>query len=150
MKVRAREHKEPEIPMASLPDIAFLLIVFFLLTATFRASEGIQLPQTAAKEDPNAVMKNPRVELQEVKGSEEQGTKDTTRILLTTEERPETVKNLEHLSDRLKLALTGKTAEERAVILKSGDEVPYDLWAKVVDEIGEADARVVIEEVKKR
>ena len=32
----------PEIPTASMADIAFLLIVFFMLTAVFATTEGLQ------------------------------------------------------------------------------------------------------------
>ncbi len=34
--------EEPEIPTASMADIAFLLIVFFMLTTVFSANKGIE------------------------------------------------------------------------------------------------------------
>jgi len=42
------KREEPEIPTASMADIAFLLIVFFMLTTVFSANKGIEhvLPKT--------------------------------------------------------------------------------------------------------
>lgn len=40
MKLKPRE-TEPEIPTSSMADIAFLLIVYFMLTATFAATRGL-------------------------------------------------------------------------------------------------------------
>ena len=52
MKVDKKK-SEPEIPTASMADIAFLLIVFFMITSVFSVTRGIefQLP----KNDTNAV-----------------------------------------------------------------------------------------------
>ena len=40
-------HAEPEIPTASMADIAFLLIVFFMITSVFSVTRGLefQLPK---------------------------------------------------------------------------------------------------------
>jgi len=45
---------EPEIPTASMADIAFLLIVFFMLTTVFSANKGIEhvLPSNDQDQDP--------------------------------------------------------------------------------------------------
>ena len=37
-----RKKEEPEIPTASMADIAFLLIVFFMLTTVFSANKGME------------------------------------------------------------------------------------------------------------
>lgn len=52
MKV-TRKKEEPEIPTASMADIAFLLIVFFMLTTVFSANKGIEhlLPDKDKNED---------------------------------------------------------------------------------------------------
>ncbi len=43
MKVPRKPKKEPEIPQASLSDISFLLLVFFLSTTTFDIKKGLGL-----------------------------------------------------------------------------------------------------------
>lgn len=41
MKIN-QKREEPEIPTASMADIAFLLIVFFMLTTVFSANKGME------------------------------------------------------------------------------------------------------------
>jgi biopolymer transport protein ExbD len=50
MRLRAREKENPEIPTCSMADIAFLLIVFFMLTSVFKAEQGFRviLPKAMA------------------------------------------------------------------------------------------------------
>ena len=51
MKLR-REKIEATIPTASMADIAFLLLIFFMVTTTFRAETGLRvvIPQVEAAE----------------------------------------------------------------------------------------------------
>ncbi len=52
MKVSGRR-VDPEIPTASMADIAFLLIIFFMVTAVFSATKGLEfkLPKEEARSD---------------------------------------------------------------------------------------------------
>jgi len=43
MKIRSRLSTENTIPMAAMADIAFLLIVFFMLTSTFAKDTGLDI-----------------------------------------------------------------------------------------------------------
>jgi len=49
-------HAEPEIPKASMADIAFLLIVFFMITSVFSVTRGLefQLPKNEADQTPDS------------------------------------------------------------------------------------------------
>ena len=49
-----RGMQSAEIPTSSMADIAFLLIVFFLLTSVFATTKGLsfELPQGKAGKDP--------------------------------------------------------------------------------------------------
>ena len=42
MNLRNRLRPQAEVPTSSMADIAFLLIVFFMLTAVFATTEGLQ------------------------------------------------------------------------------------------------------------
>jgi biopolymer transport protein ExbD len=47
MKLQAKMRHEPTIPTASMADIAFLLIIFFMLTITFEVDKTqVLLPRT--------------------------------------------------------------------------------------------------------
>ncbi len=50
MKFRSRLQRAPEVPTSSMADIAFLLIIFFMLTAVFTSNRGLQF--AFPKEDP--------------------------------------------------------------------------------------------------
>ncbi|UCH09940.1 MAG: biopolymer transporter ExbD [Fidelibacterota bacterium] len=43
MKFRAKTEVKSEIPTASMPDIIFMLLVFFMVTTVLREFEGLQL-----------------------------------------------------------------------------------------------------------
>ena len=52
--LKRRTKDDPEIPSAALADIAFLLLIFFLVTTTIDADKGIymQLPPKLNEEEP--------------------------------------------------------------------------------------------------
>ena len=43
MKIERRTRTESEIPTSSMADIAFLLIIFFMVTTVFSATKGLEL-----------------------------------------------------------------------------------------------------------
>ncbi len=51
MAFKGRLRQEAEIPTSSMADIAFLLIIFFMLTAVFSATKGLQF--AFPKDDPH-------------------------------------------------------------------------------------------------
>ncbi len=53
MKIFDRGYKEAEIPTASMADIAFLLIIFFMVTTVFSATKGLEfhIPQEEKEQD---------------------------------------------------------------------------------------------------
>lgn len=53
MKIKSRLSTESAVPMAAMADIAFLLIVFFMLTSTFAKDTGldISLPTAQTSQD---------------------------------------------------------------------------------------------------
>ena len=52
--LKKRQKRNPEIPTASMADIAFLLLIFFLVTTTINADKGIymQLPPKLEDTEP--------------------------------------------------------------------------------------------------
>ena len=49
MKIR-KTPEEPEIPTASMADIAFLLIIFFMLTTVFSVTKGLDFSMPKEEE----------------------------------------------------------------------------------------------------
>lgn len=47
MKVKRKEKAKPSIPTASMPDIVFMLLIFFMVSAVFKEFRGVPviLPQ---------------------------------------------------------------------------------------------------------
>ncbi len=50
MRLKREERETPEIPTCSMADIAFLLIVFFMLTSVFRVAQGFRVNLPSAVE----------------------------------------------------------------------------------------------------
>ena len=48
---KLRSRRKSEIPTSSMADIAFLLIIFFMLTAVFTSNRGLQFQYP--EDDPN-------------------------------------------------------------------------------------------------
>ncbi len=59
MKNLRRRLAGPEIPTSSMADIAFLLIIFFMVTAVFSATKGLEL--TLSEEDAEGGEQDPGV-----------------------------------------------------------------------------------------
>ena len=58
MHLNRREKADPEIPTSSMADIAFLLIVFFLVTTTMNQDKGIGMQLPPAGESKKIQKKN--------------------------------------------------------------------------------------------
>lgn len=54
MKFHPVQNMKGEIPTTSMADLAFLLIVFFMLTSTFTSRKGLDYTLTNGDEDPNS------------------------------------------------------------------------------------------------
>jgi len=64
MKNLRKRLAESEIPTASMADIAFLLIIFFMVTAAFSATKGLQLDLSEEDKDSRPVDPDPGVLVQ--------------------------------------------------------------------------------------
>ncbi len=49
MKIKGKKEQKVQIPTASMSDIAFLLIIFFMLTTVFRKETGLKVILPKAK-----------------------------------------------------------------------------------------------------
>lgn len=58
MRLSREERDSPKIPTCSMADIAFLLIVFFMLTSVFRTEQGFRVNLPSAVETRKLPKKN--------------------------------------------------------------------------------------------
>ncbi len=115
MQFRFRQKRKLFINVASLIDVVFLLLIFFMVSSTFREQPGLKL------------------ELPEAKTAEIGELKEYTLFIGTDgkmflNQDPVTFDNLE---DALKAALADM--KERALVLKADREVQHGTVVRVMD-----------------
>ena len=132
--VRRKEKRELEIPTDSVSDIAFLLIIFFILTTTMSKLTGFtaELPSGAAAQQQAAKTdaKTPAVQI-------------TNGKLLFNEQEVSMAALQERLLD---LQLAKKQGEERVVMLETAGKVDYQIYYETMAAISAAGGIVAIVE----
>jgi biopolymer transport protein ExbD len=127
MKITRRKIDE-EIPTSSMADIAFLLIIYFMVTTTFAATRGIDfsLPQ---EEDTPLVDKEESVLIEIQPGG-----------VLLVDNKPMV---LEEILDYLKPKLERNPM--KPVIIRAGEMTEYGYMVDVFDEIRQAPDKIGFE-----
>lgn len=114
MKVASRRKLLVEPPSTAAPDIAFILIVFFLVCASVQPDSGKpqDIPRSEEAKEKENESQNIEISLTE------------NTILVNSE----TV-TMEQVEAKLKQLLAGKEAEsDRVVMLKSAKDTSYQRW----------------------
>jgi biopolymer transport protein ExbD len=120
-----------EIPTAGMADIAFLLLIFFLVTTTINVDTGIGMtlpPKLKDQQPPPVKDRNLFKVLVNAQGE------------LLVEEEPASI---DQLRDRVKKHVTNygndpnlAVSPDKAVIsIKTDAQTPYDTYIKVLDEV---------------
>jgi biopolymer transport protein ExbD len=112
MRIPRRPRPEPHVPFISLADIAWQLIIFFLITSTFIRNESlnIELPSSSAEAG--------------IEQQEDTLTVQAGEATLTL--NGETLV-LDELEARLRAALAGRSGDaQRAVVLLPGDDLTFE------------------------
>ena len=122
MKFGRRSKVSEEIPNASLSDIAFLLLIFFMVSTVFAIEEGLllQLPskegvvkkiarknimRISAYPDGNVTIDDEPVSISDIKGRVEQAMVENPKVVIVVETHPEARYGLMiDVLDELKLA----------------------------------------------
>lgn len=118
-------------PAASSSDIAFILIIFFLVCASVQPETGLAqtLPRTEAKEEKKEQSKNLEVSI------------TPSSIVLNGSPL-----QLPAFSQRITTALTAKQRpEDKVVVVKSAPNTPYDQWIRVSQAIAKAGGVITLE-----
>lgn len=115
-----------EIPTASMADIAFLLIVYFMVTSTFAATRGLDFAFPPEDDSPPAIEKEEAV-LIEIQPSGD--------LIVDGKPMP-----LEQITDYLKPKLENNPL--KPVIIRPDPAAPYGYMVDVLDELRKGEARL--------
>lgn len=127
--MKVRRHDVPaEIPTSSMADVAFLLIIFFLVVSFYSVTRGIQF--SLPKHEPEAFTVEPEAAvLIELAAA---GT-------LTVDQRPMTLTELQpYLRERL------ERNPGKPVILNTSPEADYSHMTDVFDELRQVGVRRIV------
>lgn len=129
MKIKTTQQPELVIPVASMADIAFLLIVFFMLTSTMIKESGIELTLPQAK----------KVEEKKVR---EKSIVVSAKGQLYFNGVPMGADSIER---ELSIALEGaQTPEARTVTIKGDKATPYQDIITAIDIVNRLDGTMVL------
>ena len=133
MKVRSVRRNPPQLPLASLSDIALLLLIFFIVTTEFMVQRSL------------------RAELPSITPDKEEASED----LITVVVEPDCVyldderMDLEELAPFLAAKLADRvTPEERAVVLDARPQTRYERFVRAACEIKRAGGLITIMKVE--
>ena len=125
-----RDRPSDEIPTSSMADIAFLLIIYFMVTTTFNATRGLDFAPPEEDDNPPVIEKEESV-LIEIQPSGE----------LIVDQRP---MQLEDLLEYLKPKL--ERNPEKPVIIRPEPTAPYGGMVKVMDELRQGKDKLGLKE----
>lgn len=113
----ARKRDEDEIPTSSMADIAFLLIVYFMVTTTFAATRGLDFTLPKDDDTPPVIEKEDSVLIEITQAGQ-----------VVVDQKPmELSAVLEYLRPKL------EKNPKKPVILKPQPEAPYGRMVEVFD-----------------
>ncbi len=128
MRIKGKREQKAQIPTASMSDIAFLLIIFFMLTTVFRKETGLKVILPKAKMT-ERVLKS----------------RDVANIYIDKDGRISVDDKLV-APEQVKMAFKVKLAENPAVLaqLKADRRVKYGTVNDVLDALRDAQAFRII------
>ena len=130
MRIQARSVQNSGIPTASMADIAFLLIIFFMVTISFEVDKTtVSLPITD-------------IRLEIPKGAAYISVTESGTIRVSSGEEISVV--VPGVEDVLSFAATVvASAPDRAFVLKADRNVPYLYVDRVIDSLKQAKVEVI-------
>lgn len=130
MRIRSRSTQNQGIPTASMADIAFLLIIFFLLTLNIQVDKTqVELPTTVIRSEPDR--RSAYISI-------------TEGGLIRVSGGDEVSVPVPSPADVLSFASTVVAQNpDKEFVLKADEEVPYSYVDQVIDALKQAQARVI-------
>ena len=131
-KMKKRERGEAEIPTASMADIAFLLLIFFLVVSTIDVDTGIGMtlpPKLDEEQEPPPVKERNILKIL----VNAQG-----QVLL--EDKPSAINRIreevmKHIQNQGENPNYAESADKAVVSIKTDRQTPYDTYIQTLDEV---------------
>lgn len=125
MNIKKKERPQPSIPTASMPDIVFMLLIFFMVSAVFKEFRGMPVILPAAKK------------LEKLRGKRDVGyvwIDRTQRIMID-----DRIVSLSDITDMMYMKRADPLSPLRVVSLKIDEEVQMGIVTDVQEELKKAD-----------
>lgn len=129
---KKKQKEEPEIPSSSLADIAFLLLVFFLVTTTIDVDTGIGL---VLPPPPDPTIQPPPIK-----------ERNLLKVLVNSQgqilmdERPASLPEVKQIvkdfvNNNGANPDLSESPEKAIISLKTDDKTPYEIYINMLDEV---------------
>ena len=133
MRRHRRRRVSQGIPQASLPDIAFLLLIFFIASTVFSVEQGLPLVLPSAR-------RSPRISVEPSEVIRIEALADGS---LRVDEQPMPVTAVGPLLQARNAERQAQGQAELIVIVETDPEASYELMVAVLDQIRAAGSRRV-------
>jgi biopolymer transport protein ExbD len=128
----SRRRDVPEINAGSMADIAFLLLVFFLVTTTMDVPNGLQVALPPISEEPPEDSKQKKREVLEVLVNSADQLLVEGSVLTIDKLRQKT---MDHLTNEGRNPTLSSTSTKAIVSLKNDRGTSYDMYVQVYNEL---------------
>lgn len=129
MKIERDRKVSDEIPTSSMADIAFLLIIYFMVTTTFTATRGVDFGLPEEEDTPPEIEREESVHIKVQPGG----------ALLVDDKPMQLDEVLEYLKPKLERNPT------KPVIIQTDPQAAYGNMVNVLDELRQGEDKVGIE-----
>lgn len=120
MKFKRTQKKEAIIDMASLVDIVFLLLLFFVVTTTFKESPGLEIDLPETSNITGVKIKDIIIQIAPL---------DDDAVIYLGEEQVA----LDDLEAKLRSLLEARKPDKRALVIQADKNVRFEVVFAVVD-----------------
>jgi len=137
---RTREKADAEIDVGAFADIAFLLIIFFILTTSISRPSGqeVSLPQAQTPQNKQVDERTPTINVL-----------DDKILFGESEDKMQEIQPEALRMELVKRDLHNAAESKRMIVLEVGEEVDYDRFFKIVTMIADSGGLVaLVEDVK--
>ena len=122
MEFKRKLKKDAFIDITSLVDIVFLLLIFFVVTTTFRESPGLNLDLPETRDAAGVTLRDLEVSVVAA------GAAGGAVVYLG-----EQAISIDELEERLRIEIASREQDRRALVVRADREVRFDTVFRVLD-----------------